>query len=219
MFPENPLFTEVKPHRRTGYGPLGLFCDPLGLRPFPVQVFRQAGYRYHPRASHDRLSRCPGRPYSHLLQYPGRQSSSGKRYSGRLYRVRDTPRTVHHDRRHSDAADQGSHGRDTGQIRRCRKDPWRVSRKGLPYNHPAPEQAGHHRVGILTWAKALGEFGATITVAGSMAMKTETLPIAIFMRLASADIEGTAVLVLILVGLGLGLLYGVRVLTGRQPYV
>jgi molybdate transport system permease protein len=72
---------------------------------------------------------------------------------------------------------------------------------------------------ILTWAKAIGEFGATITVAGSMAMKTETLPIAIFMRLASADIEGTAVLVLILVGLGLCLLYGVRVLTGRQSYV
>jgi molybdate transport system permease protein len=72
---------------------------------------------------------------------------------------------------------------------------------------------------ILTWAKALGEFGATITVAGSMAMKTETLPVAIFMRLASADIEGTAVLVLILVSLGLGLLYGVRVLTGRRSYV
>lgn len=72
---------------------------------------------------------------------------------------------------------------------------------------------------ILTWAKAFGEFGATITVAGSMAMKTETLPVAIFMRLASADIEGTAVLVLILLGLGLGLLYGVRLLTGRQAYV
>lgn len=64
---------------------------------------------------------------------------------------------------------------------------------------------------ILTWAKALGEFGATITVAGSMAMKTETLPVAIFMRLASADIEGTAVLVLILIGIGLGLLYVVRI--------
>jgi molybdate transport system permease protein len=38
---------------------------------------------------------------------------------------------------------------------------------------------------VLTWAKALGEFGATITIAGSMAMKTETLPIAIFMRLSS----------------------------------
>lgn len=72
---------------------------------------------------------------------------------------------------------------------------------------------------ILTWAKAFGEFGATITVAGSMAMKTETLPVAIFMRLASADIEGTAVLVLILLGIGLGLLYGVRLLAGRQAYI
>jgi molybdate transport system permease protein len=52
-----------------------------------------------------------------------------------------------------------------------------------------------------------------------MAMKTETLPVAIFMRLASADIEGTAVLVLILILIGLGLLYGVRVFTQRQLYV
>lgn len=72
---------------------------------------------------------------------------------------------------------------------------------------------------ILTWAKALGEFGATITVAGSMAMKTETLPVAIFMRLANADIEGTAVLVLILIGIGLGVLYGVRIFTRKQSYV
>ncbi len=71
---------------------------------------------------------------------------------------------------------------------------------------------------ILTWAKAVGEFGATITVAGSMAMKTETLPVAIFMKLANADIEGTAVLVLILLAMGLGLLYGVRFLTGRRSY-
>jgi len=68
---------------------------------------------------------------------------------------------------------------------------------------------------ILTWAKALGEFGATITIAGSMAMKTETIPIAIFMRLASADIEGTVVLVLILITIGLGILYGVRMLTRK----
>jgi molybdate transport system permease protein len=59
---------------------------------------------------------------------------------------------------------------------------------------------------ILTWAKAIGEFGATITLAGSMAMKTETLPVAIFMKLSTADIEGTVVLIFILVGLGLLLL-------------
>lgn len=66
---------------------------------------------------------------------------------------------------------------------------------------------------ILTWAKAMGEFGATITIAGSMAMKTETIPIAIYMRLASADIEGTVVLVLMLIFIGLGTLYGIRLLT------
>jgi len=46
-------------------------------------------------------------------------------------------------------------------------------------------------------------------------MKTETIPIAIFMRLASADIEGTVVLVLILITIGLGTLYGVRLLTRK----
>lgn len=56
---------------------------------------------------------------------------------------------------------------------------------------------------ILIWAKALGEFGATLMVAGSMAMRTETLPIAIFMRLSSADIEGTVALILVLVTIGL----------------
>jgi molybdate transport system permease protein len=68
---------------------------------------------------------------------------------------------------------------------------------------------------VLTWAKALGEFGATITIAGSMAMKTETLPIAIFMRLSSADIEATVVLILVLVTIGLAVLYSVRLLTKR----
>jgi molybdate transport system permease protein len=71
---------------------------------------------------------------------------------------------------------------------------------------------------ILSWAKALGEFGATITIAGSMALKTETLPIAIFMRLSSAEIEGTVVLILILVSIGLSILYLVRLLSGRASY-
>lgn len=71
---------------------------------------------------------------------------------------------------------------------------------------------------ILSWAKALGEFGATITIAGSMSMKTETLPIAIFMRLASAEIEGTVVLILILVTIGLSILYLVRSLSGGASY-
>ncbi|MDZ7613744.1 MAG: ABC transporter permease subunit [Flavobacteriaceae bacterium] len=56
---------------------------------------------------------------------------------------------------------------------------------------------------LLAWAKAIGEFGATITVAGSMPLKTETLPTAIYLRLASADIEGSVVLILIIVSIGI----------------
>jgi molybdate transport system permease protein len=68
---------------------------------------------------------------------------------------------------------------------------------------------------ILSWAKALGEFGATIMVAGTMAMRTETLPIAIFLRLASADIEGTVALILVLVITGLVALSVSRWLLGK----
>ena len=68
---------------------------------------------------------------------------------------------------------------------------------------------------IVAWAKALGEFGATIMVAGSMAMRTETLTVSIFMRLASADIEGTVALILVLIVIGLTALYTSRRLLGR----
>ncbi|TCS73088.1 molybdate transport system permease protein [Sulfuritortus calidifontis] len=71
---------------------------------------------------------------------------------------------------------------------------------------------------ILTWAKALGEFGATLMVAGSMAMRTETLPIAIFMKLSSADIEGTVALILVLVTIGLTALFVARRILGRAVY-
>ncbi len=67
---------------------------------------------------------------------------------------------------------------------------------------------------ILSWAKAVGEFGATVTIAGAMPRKTETMPIAIYTALASADLEKTLVLILILISLGLLALYAVR-LTGK----
>ncbi len=63
---------------------------------------------------------------------------------------------------------------------------------------------------ILCWAKAVGEFGATVTLAGTMAFKTETMPIAIFMAMASGNIPKAIILILILIALGLGALYSVR---------
>ena len=56
--------------------------------------------------------------------------------------------------------------------------------------------------------------GATITLAGTMAMRTETLPIAIFMQLSTANIEGTVALILILTALGFATLFAVRIVTG-----
>jgi molybdate transport system permease protein len=71
---------------------------------------------------------------------------------------------------------------------------------------------------ILCWAKAVGEFGATVMLAGTMAFKTETMPVAIFMSLASADIPKTIILILILAGIGLVALYAVR-LAEKRPQV
>jgi len=68
---------------------------------------------------------------------------------------------------------------------------------------------------ILSWAKAVGEFGATVTLAGAMPGKTETLPVAIFMALGSANVNKAIVLILILALLGLFTLYVVR-LTGKR---
>ncbi len=69
---------------------------------------------------------------------------------------------------------------------------------------------------IFAWAKAVGEFGATITLAGTMAMRTETLPVAIFMRLSVADIQGAVVLITILLAIGLFVLFIVRQVIGGK---
>ena len=69
---------------------------------------------------------------------------------------------------------------------------------------------------IFSWAKAIGEFGATITIAGTMAMRTETLPVAIYMRLSAADLDGAVVLITILLALGLLVLFIIRQLVGGK---
>lgn len=42
---------------------------------------------------------------------------------------------------------------------------------------------------ILAWARALGEFGATIMLAGTLVRYTETLPIAIYLRMSTGEID------------------------------
>jgi molybdate transport system permease protein len=69
--------------------------------------------------------------------------------------------------------------------------------------------------GILTWARAVGEFGATVTLAGATAMKTETLPISIYLSLASSDIGQAVARVFILGVVSLAALLLIRKITGR----
>lgn len=62
-------------------------------------------------------------------------------------------------------------------------------------------QRGILAASALTWARAIGDFGATVTLVGATAFKTETLPIAIFLNLATARIEAAIAVSLILLGL------------------
>jgi len=42
---------------------------------------------------------------------------------------------------------------------------------------------------VMTWSRALGEFGAVIMIAGSTRMKTETLPTALYLNMATGDLD------------------------------
>lgn len=68
---------------------------------------------------------------------------------------------------------------------------------------------------ILAFARSIGEFGATVTLAGAVAGKTETMPVAIYMRLAAFDLEGAVVLMALLTLIGLVTLLALR-LAGRS---
>ncbi|MDD4754026.1 MAG: ABC transporter permease [Desulfitobacteriaceae bacterium] len=42
---------------------------------------------------------------------------------------------------------------------------------------------------IITWAKALGEFGAALMLAGATRLKTETLPLSLFLNMSTGELE------------------------------
>jgi molybdate transport system permease protein len=62
---------------------------------------------------------------------------------------------------------------------------------------------------ILAWARALGEFGATITFAGNLQGRTQTAPLAVF-QLLQTDQEGAIALSLVLVIVSVVVLVALR---------
>jgi len=62
---------------------------------------------------------------------------------------------------------------------------------------------------VLSWARALGEFGATITFAGNFPGRTQTMPLATYLALES-DPEAALVLSLVLVTVSFAVLLSMR---------
>ncbi|CEP82811.1 molybdate ABC transporter permease subunit [Paraclostridium sordellii] len=54
---------------------------------------------------------------------------------------------------------------------------------------------------VLSFARALGEFGATLMIAGNIPGKTQTMPIAIFFAVESGDMNQAMLWVLIIIGI------------------
>ena len=62
---------------------------------------------------------------------------------------------------------------------------------------------------VLAWARALGEFGATVTFAGNLQGRTQTLPLAVFVALES-DRDTAVALSLVLVAVSIAVLVALR---------
>jgi molybdate transport system permease protein len=62
---------------------------------------------------------------------------------------------------------------------------------------------------VLSWARALGEFGATITFAGNLQGRTQTLPLAVFEQLQS-DTDAAFAMSLLLIVVALTVILALR---------
>ncbi len=60
---------------------------------------------------------------------------------------------------------------------------------------------------LLVWARALGEFGAAVMLAGATPFKTDTLPIAVFLRISEADITNASLIAVVTVIIGFLVMY------------
>ena len=63
---------------------------------------------------------------------------------------------------------------------------------------------------VLSFARALGEFGATIMVAGNIPGKTQTIPLAIYFAAESNDMSRAGIYVLIISLITFSMIFGVN---------
>jgi len=65
---------------------------------------------------------------------------------------------------------------------------------------------------VMSWARALGEFGATIMFAGNIAGRTQTLPLLVYAQFEGGSLDSSIAAAAILVVAAFGVLVAVRVL-------
>lgn len=68
---------------------------------------------------------------------------------------------------------------------------------------------------VTAWARALGEFGATIIFAGSLQGTTETIPLAIYNTLQKGDFDAAVALSVLVLGFAFAVMLVARFLTRR----
>lgn len=68
---------------------------------------------------------------------------------------------------------------------------------------------------VMAWSRALGEFGVTLLLAGATHMRTETLPMAIYLNLATGDTDQAIACAVILLLLAALMLFVIRLLAQR----
>ena len=68
---------------------------------------------------------------------------------------------------------------------------------------------------IFTFARSLGEFGATIMVSGNLALRTQTAPLFIFSEFNAGNIEAASAMSAVLVLISFVLFFGLKIATGK----
>ena len=64
---------------------------------------------------------------------------------------------------------------------------------------------------VMSWARALGEFGATIMFAGNVEGRTQTLPLVVYARFGAGDLDASIAAAAVLVLAAFGVLAAVRI--------
>jgi molybdate transport system permease protein len=71
---------------------------------------------------------------------------------------------------------------------------------------------------VFAFARALGDFGVTIMIAGNIPGKTQTMAVAIYDAVESGNTLAANIMVLVISALAIGILYWTNRLEGQRPY-